>query len=118
MKGVGLALSGGGHRASLFGLGVLLYLADAGKLPDITSIASVSGGSLTNGYIAQKLDLTKVTDGAAFEGAARPFARQLAQRGTLFATWLTWAYVIALVITGLAMIVLPWFLPVSPLTPQ
>ena len=115
MKGVGLALSGGGHRASLFGLGVLLYLADAGKLPDITSIASVSGGSLTNGYIAQKLDLTKVTDGAAFEGAARPFARQLAQRGTLFATWLTWAYVIALVITGLAILVLPWFLPVSPL---
>src|SRR5690242_19599408 len=81
VKGVGVALSGGGHRASLFGLGVLLYLGDARKLPELTSIASVSGGSLTNGYVAQTLDMTTVIDGGAFEEAVKPFARQLAQRG-------------------------------------
>jgi hypothetical protein len=101
VKGIGVALSGGGHRASFFGLGALLYLGDAGKLPQVTSIASVSGGSLTNGYIAQSLDLSTADDGAAFEQAMGPFARQLAQRGSLFATPLTWVYVILLVATGL-----------------
>jgi hypothetical protein len=47
--GIGVALSGGGHRAALFALGVLWYPADAGKNRSVTSIASVSGGSLTNG---------------------------------------------------------------------
>jgi hypothetical protein len=39
MGRIGVALSGGGHRASLFGLGALLYLADAGKSQEVTSIA-------------------------------------------------------------------------------
>jgi predicted acylesterase/phospholipase RssA len=112
MKGVGLGLSGGGHRASLFALGVLIYLGDAGKLPDVTSIASVSGGSLTNGYIAQTLDVTKAADGRAFDEAVRPLARQLAQHGTLFASGLTWAYLALLVLTGLIALVGPWFVPV------
>lgn len=38
----------GGHR-TLFALGALQYLADAGKNIDVSSIASVSGGSLTSG---------------------------------------------------------------------
>lgn len=113
MKGIGLALSGGGHRASLFGLGVLLYLGDVGKLPEVTSIASVSGGSLTNGFVAQTVDLTKAQDGAAFERAMAPFAKQLAQRGTLFATQTTWAYVFVLAVTGLAVLVVPWLLPLT-----
>jgi Patatin-like phospholipase len=113
VKGIGVALSGGGHRAGVFGLGALLYLADAGKLPQVTSIASVSGGSLTNGYLAQTVDLTKADDGAAFEQAMAPFARQLAQRGTLFATGMTWAYVVVLVVTGLAALTLPWLLPLA-----
>ena len=89
MNGIGVALSGGGHRASLFGLGVLLYLGDAGKLPEVTSLASVSGGSLTNGFVAQTVDLTRADDGGTFERAMAPFARQLAQGGTLFASWTT-----------------------------
>jgi predicted acylesterase/phospholipase RssA len=113
VKGIGVALSGGGHRASLFGLGALLYLGDAGKLPQVTSIASVSGGSLTNGYLAQTLDLTKADDGAAFEQAMAPFAKQLTQRGTLFATPITWAYVAVLAVTGLAALILPWLLPIA-----
>jgi predicted acylesterase/phospholipase RssA len=113
VKGIGVALSGGGHRASLFGLGVLLYLGDAGKLPQVTSIASVSGGSLTNGYLAQTVDLTKTGDGAAFEQVIAPFAKQLAQRGTLFATPITWAYVVVLAVSGLAALILPWLLPIA-----
>ena len=44
---IAVALSGGGHRACLFALDALLYLVDAGKAKQLTSIASVSGGSLT-----------------------------------------------------------------------
>lgn len=47
---LGLALSGGGHRASLFGLGVLMAMRDAGKQP--IQISSVSGGSITNAFLA------------------------------------------------------------------
>ena len=35
---IAIALSGGGHRASLFGLGVLLYLTDAGRNRDVVSV--------------------------------------------------------------------------------
>jgi hypothetical protein len=113
MNGIGVALSGGGHRASLFGLGVLLYLGDAGKLPEVTSLASVSGGSLTNGFVAQTVDLTRADDGGTFERAMAPFARQLAQGGTLFASWTTWAYVLVLVVTGAVAAVGPWLLPIA-----
>jgi Patatin-like phospholipase len=106
-------MSGGGHRASLFGLGVLLYLADAGKLPEVTSVASVSGGSITNGYVAQTVDVSSAADGTGFQAAMRPLAYQLAQRGSLFASWVTWVYLAVLVVTGLAALVGPWFLPVA-----
>lgn len=46
-----LALSGGGFRATLFHLGVMLYLRDAGKLANIARIVSVSGGSITAAYL-------------------------------------------------------------------
>ena len=59
MPSVGVAISGGGHRAGLFGLGVLLYLADAGKNRDVACVSSVSGGSLTNGYVAPNGELLR-----------------------------------------------------------
>jgi predicted acylesterase/phospholipase RssA len=42
----GLALSGGGFRASLFHLGVFAYLADIGVLQQIRYLSTVSGGSI------------------------------------------------------------------------
>ena len=51
---IGVAISGGGHRASLFGLGALLYLIDADKGAHLGSVASVSGGSLTNAFFGSK----------------------------------------------------------------
>ena len=49
-----LALSGGGFRASLFHLGALRRLNDAGLLSRMTTISSVSGGSITNGLLAAR----------------------------------------------------------------
>jgi NTE family protein len=49
--GVGLCLSGGGYRAMLFHLGALRFLNEAGWLPKLTRVASVSGGSITAGIV-------------------------------------------------------------------
>jgi NTE family protein len=43
---VGLAFSGGGFRATAFGLGALRALHDRGVLPDVQVVSGVSGGSL------------------------------------------------------------------------
>lgn len=58
-KTLGLALSGGGFRATLFGLGSLWRLNDAGLLGHIDRVTSVSGGSIVAGVLAQRWkDLT------------------------------------------------------------
>ena len=50
-RDLGVALSGGGHRATAFGLGVLLNLVDQQLNLRIESISSVSGGSIANGIV-------------------------------------------------------------------
>jgi NTE family protein len=50
--GVGLCLSGGGYRAMLFHVGALWRLNEAGWLPRLTRVSSVSGGSITAGVLA------------------------------------------------------------------
>src|ERR1700757_2553936 len=52
MKKLGLALSGGGFRASLYHLGLLRFLRDAGLLSQVTHITSVSGGSIMAAHLA------------------------------------------------------------------
>jgi NTE family protein len=51
---IGLALSGGGFRASLFHLGALRRLNEAGLLSRTSVISSVSGGSILAGLLAVK----------------------------------------------------------------
>lgn len=51
VDGVGLALSGGGYRATLFHIGTLWRLNELGWLPKLTRITSVSGGSITAGIL-------------------------------------------------------------------
>ena len=58
---IGVAISGGGHRATAYGLGVLLYLVDAGLNRKVGTITSVSGGSILNAFVA----LLRSADGAA-----------------------------------------------------
>ena len=43
---LGLALSGGGHRAAFFHVGVLAKLAELGLLRRVEVISTVSGGSI------------------------------------------------------------------------
>ena len=97
MPKIAVALSGGGYRASLFGLGALLYLVDAGKNTEVSSISSVSGGSITNGYVAQQRRYAR-TDAASFWRDMRPLARTVAHR-TLWSTPLVWLYLTLLVVS-------------------
>ncbi len=48
---LGLALSGGGFRATLFHLGVIRYLRAEGLLKHITAVSGVSGGSITAAHL-------------------------------------------------------------------
>ena len=109
---IAVALSGGGHRASLFGLGVLLYLADAGKNQDVVCVSSVSGGSLTNAFVAQEGDYSRLTAENFERHIAQPFARRVAQIGTLWASWTTWAYIVTFCLAFLAVFSV-WWLPLD-----
>jgi predicted acylesterase/phospholipase RssA len=52
MTKIGLALSGGGFRATLYHLGLVRFLHDAGILRNVTHITSVSGGSIFAAHLA------------------------------------------------------------------
>jgi len=67
---VGLALSGGGFRATLFHLGLIRFLRDAGLLKSITQLASVSGGSVMAAHLIYRWDEYTSDDDATFEKAA------------------------------------------------
>ena len=56
MRQIGLALSGGGFRATLYHLGVVRFLRDAGALQHVTDIASVSGGSILAAHLVLNWD--------------------------------------------------------------
>src|SRR5436190_13555316 len=56
MKKIGLALSGGGFRATLYHLGLIRFLRDAGILTQVTHITSVSGGSVTAAHLVLNWD--------------------------------------------------------------
>ena len=50
---IALALSGGGYRATIFALGALIRLNEFGMLPRLTTITSVSGGSIASALLAK-----------------------------------------------------------------
>ena len=81
-RGVGVCLSGGGHRAALFGLGALLYIVDAGLNSRVRSIASVSGGSLLNAFVAQECDFGEENCKDKFERVAQRFVDLLVTGST------------------------------------
>jgi len=93
---LGVALSGGGHRATLFGLGALLYLVDAGTNIRTISIASVSGGSITNAFVAQECNY-QLTNSEEFGQVATRLASVVANRGLLSTNLITVVYVSVLV---------------------
>jgi hypothetical protein len=104
MTRIGVALSGGGHRASVWGVGLLLYLADVGRHHDVGVIASVSGGSITNGVVAHEMDYGQA-DAAGVRAGIRPLLRHIAYTGLFFWGPSTNLYVVAvLVIFGLGVL--------------
>ncbi len=53
---IGLALSGGGFRATLYHLGMVRFLRDSGLLPRVSHITSVSGGSVLASHLVLNWD--------------------------------------------------------------
>ncbi|MBN2123541.1 MAG: patatin-like phospholipase family protein [Deltaproteobacteria bacterium] len=53
---IGLALSGGGFRASIFHLGVILRLEELGIMPRVDVISAVSGGSIVSAYYVVEME--------------------------------------------------------------
>jgi predicted acylesterase/phospholipase RssA len=72
MKKFGLALSGGGFRASLYHLGLVRFLRDADLLRQVTHITSVSGGSILSAHLALNWDRYNGS-ASEFDAAAREF---------------------------------------------
>jgi predicted acylesterase/phospholipase RssA len=66
---IGLALSGGGFRASLYHLGLVRFLRDAGVLPSVTHITAVSGGSIIAAHLVLNWDRYNSSPGE-FDAAA------------------------------------------------
>ncbi len=74
MHRIGLALSGGGFRASLFHLGMVRFLREANILPRVTHITSVSGGSVLAAHLV--LNWQRYTDSLEqFDAAASELIR-------------------------------------------
>lgn len=74
MPQLGLALSGGGFRATLFHLGVIRFLKDLGELRNVTHIASVSGGSILATHLVLNWD-RYTGDNKSFNEAAAEIVR-------------------------------------------
>jgi hypothetical protein len=95
-----VALSGGGHRATAYALGVLLYLVHAKLNQRVRNIASVSGASITNAFVAQ-CDFKNVGIDE-FRGIASQLISKVARHGLLSVrtTWFCVAAVFIVAIVG------------------
>lgn len=83
VESIGIALSGGGSRAALYSLGVLIYLVHA-KLNDrVRLISSVSGGSIVNAALSLTEDYSRLSS-EEFDKIAGRLANKLANRGVFF----------------------------------
>ncbi|MER6401691.1 hypothetical protein ABT263_37475 [Kitasatospora sp. NPDC001603] len=99
MAKIGVALSGGGYRATMWGIGALIYLADVGRHREVVAISSVSGGSVANGVVAHETDY-RDGPGAEFADRVRPLIRHCAHTGLFFWGPSTNAYVRSLFVLG------------------
>lgn len=72
---LGLSLSGGGFRATLFHLGVVRFLREADLLKQVTDICSVSGGSILAAHLVQHWDRYALASLTEFDDAANDVIR-------------------------------------------
>lgn len=80
---IGLSLSGGGVRAAVFHLGVLLRLAADRRLEDVSVLSTVSGGSLVTAAIFAQSGM-RWPSSEAYETAVYPAIRELITTTPLF----------------------------------
>lgn len=88
-EGVALALSGGGYRAMMFHVGALIRLNEVGLLGRLTRISSVSGGSITAGYLGLVWSKLQFNNGKAanlnlFVDGIRAMADKTVDAGAIF----------------------------------
>jgi hypothetical protein len=102
-----IALSGGGLRATYFGLGALLYLVDAGLNRRVRAISSVSGGSILSGFVASRCDFREV-GAEGFDAVAGDLLRRTVRRGLLHSS-IVWAYIGLMALAGVVLIGLSLF---------
>jgi len=79
---IGLALSGGGFRATFAALGIARFLADVGLLNNVWISSSVSGGSVANGVLAKHWPALRARDfapGAVDEIVIEPMIKKIAK---------------------------------------
>jgi predicted acylesterase/phospholipase RssA len=109
-RDIGVALSGGGHRATTFSLGALLALTDAGLNRRTVSISSVSGGSIANGIVMVGPDYGTADPAEVEQHMGRALAG-VATRGLLLGgapatRWYLRRLVASLILAILAVVVL------------
>lgn len=95
-----VALSGGGHRATLATLGALLALVDRGLAPKILQVASVSGGSITNAFVAQRAHLEALGP-EGLDDIATELATTIVRKGALTGRWIV-VTILTPVVVGIA----------------
>ncbi len=108
-RDIGVTLSGGGHRATVFGLGALLAIADAGLRDRVVSISSVSGGSIANGSVMVGPDFG-TADSAAIDDHIAQVVQAIAQRGVLqggapATRWYLTSFIASVALTAVAFVV-------------
>jgi predicted acylesterase/phospholipase RssA len=79
---IGVAFSGGGHRATIFSLGAAMALSDVGLNRSVRSISSVSGGSIANGVLLVGGDYG-TSDPAQIRVVIARASKAIAERGIL-----------------------------------
>jgi len=84
---LGISISGGGHRATLFGLGALLALVDLGLNRRVVQISSVSGGSVLNGFVALRCAFEQ-QHAESFDPIAHELATVIVNKGVLTQAWI------------------------------
>ena len=90
---VGVALSGGGYRASLLAVGALIALIDRGLNRQVEIISSVSGGSITNAVVAQAGDYRALGPGD-LDACATKLVRALLRHSVIALKSTLWVVVI------------------------
>lgn len=95
--GFAIALSGGGHRATLATLGALMAIVDRGLSHRVIQIASVSGGSITNAFVAQRCKFEALGPGG-LDCIAAELATAIIRKGVLTPGWIVTLLLVPLVV--------------------